>query len=151
MAADIGRHVEFADVLLHQFHRRKDRAFGAAGAKAGRALRYRARRQGGGLRRLLQPQDRTTRVRAMLWSAGALYVLGEAIRIAVVVADPSWAGRSLLWFQLYIEFFAIGMAKGVAYGRRPLHAGLRTLVNGSAAAALAFLVGYALRAAFGIA
>ena len=48
-------------------------------------------------------------------------------------------------------FFAIGMAKGVAYGRRPLRAGLRTLVNGSAAAALAFLVGYALRAAFGIA
>jgi peptidoglycan/LPS O-acetylase OafA/YrhL len=30
-----------------------------------------------------------------------------------VVLDPSWAGRSLLWFPLYLEFFAIGMAIAV--------------------------------------
>jgi VIT1/CCC1 family predicted Fe2+/Mn2+ transporter len=48
-------------------------------------------------------------------------------------------------------FFAIGMAKGVAYARRPLYSALRTLLNGCAAAALAFLVGHALREVFGVA
>jgi hypothetical protein len=49
----------------------------------------------------------------MIAAAVALYVLGEAIRIAVVVADPSWAARSLRWIPHYLEFFAIGMAAAV--------------------------------------
>lgn len=64
-------------------------------------------------RRLLRDRDRASQVRAMLGGAALLYVLGEAIRMAVVIADPSWAGRSLLWFPMYVEFFAIGMAVAV--------------------------------------
>jgi peptidoglycan/LPS O-acetylase OafA/YrhL len=66
-----------------------------------------------GMRRLLQRRPPRDRARGMIAAAVALYVLGEAIRIAVVVADPSWAARSLLWFPLYLEFFAIGMAAAV--------------------------------------
>jgi peptidoglycan/LPS O-acetylase OafA/YrhL len=77
-----------------------------------------------GLRRLLAGRDSSTRVRGMLTGALALYVLGELIRLAVVVADPSWAGRSLLWFPLYIEFFAIGMAVAVYVVTAPTTADL---------------------------
>lgn len=47
-------------------------------------------------------------------------------------------------------FFGIGMAKGLVYAKHPLFSGLRTLLSGGAAAALAFLAGYGLRLLFGI-
>ena len=49
-----------------------------------------------------------------------------------------------------IVFFAIGSAKSFFLGTRPLKSGLATLLTGGSAAALAFLVGYLLRNAFGI-
>jgi len=51
-----------------------------------------------------------------------------------------------------IMFFAIGLLKSVAFAqRRAIRSGLSTLLTGSAAASLAFLTGYLLREAFGIA
>lgn len=46
-------------------------------------------------------------------------------------------------------FFAIGVAKGLVVGRSMFLAGVETLLLGSGAAALAFVVGYLLRATFG--
>jgi VIT1/CCC1 family predicted Fe2+/Mn2+ transporter len=48
-------------------------------------------------------------------------------------------------------FFAIGMLKSLAFRRPAIRSGLATLLTGSAAASLAFLAGYLLREAFGIA
>lgn len=47
-------------------------------------------------------------------------------------------------------FFAIGLAKGLVIGRSMLLSGVGTLLMGSGAATLAFLVGYLLRATFGL-
>jgi VIT1/CCC1 family predicted Fe2+/Mn2+ transporter len=47
-------------------------------------------------------------------------------------------------------FFAIGSLKSLFLGRPALKAGLATLVTGGSAAAIAFLVGYLLRNAFGV-
>lgn len=49
-----------------------------------------------------------------------------------------------------IMFFSIGMLKSLALSRPMFRSGLRTLLTGSAAAAIAFLTGYLLREAFGI-
>ncbi|MFC6977443.1 VIT1/CCC1 transporter family protein [Microbulbifer taiwanensis] len=46
-------------------------------------------------------------------------------------------------------FFAIGMLKGLVYSQQLLRSGVTTFLMGSAAAALAFLVGYLLRLLFG--
>jgi VIT1/CCC1 family predicted Fe2+/Mn2+ transporter len=49
-----------------------------------------------------------------------------------------------------VVFFAIGSLKSLFFGRPALKAGLTTLLTGGSAAALAFLVGYVLRNAFGV-
>lgn len=49
-----------------------------------------------------------------------------------------------------LVFFGIGSLKSIALGRPPLRAGFATLLTGGSAAALAFLVGYVLRVAFGL-
>lgn len=64
--------------------------------------------------------------------------LGERLQIYLSVA---LAG---------VMFFAIGSAKSLFLGTRPLKSGLATLATGGSAAALAFVVGYALRNAFGV-
>lgn len=87
----------------------------------------------------------------------ALATFGAFVGIGALPLLPLFATLSLqrqFMFSALIAavvFFAIGLVKGVAYARHPLRAGLRTLLNGSAAASLAFLVGYALRQAFGVA
>lgn len=50
-----------------------------------------------------------------------------------------------------IMFFSIGAIKGFLFSKPTLVSGLKTLLTGTAAAAIAFLTGYALRNAFGIA
>lgn len=65
------------------------------------------------LHRRLATRPPASRVRGMLWGAAGLYVAGELFRIAVVSIGPSWEGRSLLWFPMYVEYFAIGMAVAV--------------------------------------
>lgn len=59
--------------------------------------------------------------------------------------------------QLYVSvalaavvFFAIGSLKSLFFGRRAIKAGFTTLLTGGTAAALAFLVGYFMRNAFGV-
>jgi VIT1/CCC1 family predicted Fe2+/Mn2+ transporter len=49
-----------------------------------------------------------------------------------------------------IVFFAIGTLKSVVFGRPPLGSGLATLLTGGSAAAVAYVIGYLLRDAFGI-
>ncbi len=49
-----------------------------------------------------------------------------------------------------VMFFAIGASKSLVYRRPLLSSGLKTLLTGSAAAALAFGSGYILRAVFGV-
>ncbi|AMX03802.1 VIT1/CCC1 transporter family protein [Microbulbifer thermotolerans] len=49
-----------------------------------------------------------------------------------------------------LMFFVIGMLKSLVYARPVLRSGFSTLLLGGAAAALAFLIGYWLRALFGI-
>jgi len=49
-----------------------------------------------------------------------------------------------------VMFFMIGMLKSLVFAMPVLMSGLRTLLTGSAAAALAYLTGYLLREAFGI-
>lgn len=66
------------------------------------------------LHRRLAGRDRAAQVRGLVWGAAALYVAGELFRTAVVAIGPSWEGRSLLWFPMYVEYFAIGMAVAVA-------------------------------------
>jgi VIT1/CCC1 family predicted Fe2+/Mn2+ transporter len=50
-----------------------------------------------------------------------------------------------------LAFLSIGVAKGAVLQRSPLRSGLETLLVGGAAAALAYLVGWWLHAAFGAA
>jgi vacuolar iron transporter family protein len=50
-----------------------------------------------------------------------------------------------------LMFFSIGAAKSLAFGKPALGSGIKTLLTGGAAASLAFITGYALRTAFGIA
>ncbi len=50
-----------------------------------------------------------------------------------------------------IMFFSIGMLKSLLFARPVLVSGLRTLLTGSTAAGLAYLTGYLLREAFGVA
>lgn len=49
-----------------------------------------------------------------------------------------------------LMFFSIGAAKSLVFAKPVFRSGLRTLLTGGAAASLAFLTGYLLRAVFGI-
>jgi VIT1/CCC1 family predicted Fe2+/Mn2+ transporter len=50
-----------------------------------------------------------------------------------------------------IVFFAIGSLKSLVFGQPPIKSGFATLLTGGAAAGVAYVVGYLLRSAFGIA
>jgi peptidoglycan/LPS O-acetylase OafA/YrhL len=58
-----------------------------------------------------QPEGR--RSAALLVWVGGLFVVGAGFRLAVVVLEPGWAERSLLWLPMYLDFFAVGMALAV--------------------------------------
>ncbi|MCC5950458.1 MAG: acyltransferase [Acidimicrobiia bacterium] len=60
----------------------------------------------------------------LLAGCAALYIVGTAFRVAVVYGVQSEAAiaQTLLWFPMYLDFFAIGMAlavASVALTRRP--------------------------------
>jgi VIT1/CCC1 family predicted Fe2+/Mn2+ transporter len=50
-----------------------------------------------------------------------------------------------------VVFFAIGSLKSLVFGQPAIKSGLATLLTGGAAAGIAYVVGYLLRSAFGIA
>jgi len=49
-----------------------------------------------------------------------------------------------------VMFFSIGMLKSLVFALPVFTSGLRTLLTGGAAAALAYLTGYLLRTVFGV-
>jgi peptidoglycan/LPS O-acetylase OafA/YrhL len=63
--------------------------------------------------RLAASSDPAHRHRNLLLAAVALYAAGEAFRVVVVLADPSWVEQSLLWLPMYLDLFALGMALAV--------------------------------------
>jgi peptidoglycan/LPS O-acetylase OafA/YrhL len=65
------------------------------------------------LHRLSARRSLGGRLLVLLGGLGVIYLSGAALRILVVVADPSWAEQSLLWMPMYADLFAIGMALAV--------------------------------------
>ena len=57
---------------------------------------------------------------AMLGTVGLLYAVGWAFRLFVVATAPNptpptaWQAHALNWLPMYLDFFAIGMALGIA-------------------------------------
>lgn len=87
----------------------------------------------------------------------AVVTFAAFVLIGVIPLLPLLITRLDVDTQLYLSvtlaavvFFAIGSLKSLFLGRPAIRAGLSTLLTGGSAAALAFLVGYLLRNAFGL-
>lgn len=63
--------------------------------------------------RLVARAPATSRARLLLVGTAALLLAGQLFRLAVVVLEPSWAGRSQLWLPMHLDLFAVGMAAAV--------------------------------------
>ena len=74
--------------------------------------------------RRLRGRPIEAQIRFLLGAVVALYLSGQAFRVAVAVGEPSWAGQSLLWLPMYLDLFAIGMGLAVVSAA---HAGGRPL------------------------
>ncbi|MEJ8567895.1 VIT1/CCC1 transporter family protein [Elongatibacter sediminis] len=87
---------------------------------------------------------------AALATFGAFVAVGTMPLLPLLAPVPLERQFLLSAIIAGATFFAIGMAKGFTFGRRPLRSGLRTLASGSAAAALAFAVGQGLHYLIGV-
>jgi VIT1/CCC1 family predicted Fe2+/Mn2+ transporter len=86
---------------------------------------------------------------AALATFGAFVVVGSMPLLPLLV--PALTTQSQFQISALLggmAFFSIGMLKSLIYAKPVLRAGLNTLLTGGAAAALAFLTGYLLRALF---
>ncbi len=64
-------------------------------------------------RRVLVHGSEPPTMAGLMAGTGALFALGTAFRIGVVVAEPDWSARSLQWLPMYLDFFAVGMGLAV--------------------------------------
>jgi len=53
------------------------------------------------------------KVRTALLTCAGLYLFGQLFRIYLVVEEPDWFRRALIWPTNWIDFFSIGMAMAV--------------------------------------
>jgi VIT1/CCC1 family predicted Fe2+/Mn2+ transporter len=90
-------------------------------------------------------------IRSGLVTFAAFVLIGVIPLLPLLITSLSVATQLYVSLGLAaLVFFAIGSLKSLVFGRPPLKTGLATLLTGSSAAAIAYVIGYLLRNAFGV-
>lgn len=94
--------------------------------------------------------DRLDPIRSGLTTFAAFVAVGAMPLLPFIFPVGMWTQFAISSAIAAAMFFAIGASKSLVYRRPMLPSGLKTLLTGSTAAALAYASGYLLRAVFGI-
>lgn len=94
--------------------------------------------------------DRLDPIRSGLTTFAAFVAVGAMPLIPFLFPVGMWTQFAISSGIAAVMFFAIGASKSLVYRRPLLPSGLKTLLTGGTAAALAYASGYLLRAVFGI-